>query len=91
MDDLRKIHAKEEIKKRKRSLSNEDWQEYKRKHKISKEAGYRLLRITKRIDKAIEDQDKISVEGEDKFLEQAYFSSYIKERNQVLCCLPSSL
>ena len=91
MDDWWRIHAKEEIKKWKRSLSNEDWQEYKRKHKISKEAGHRILRITKRIDKAIEDQDKISVEGEEKFLEQAYFSSYIKERNQVLCCLPSSL
>ena len=91
MDDLERIHAKEEIKKWARSLSNEDWQEYKKRHKLRKEAGYRIQKIAKRIDKAIEDQNKISVEGERKFLELAYYPPYIQKKEHVLNCLPSSL
>ena len=36
MDDLEKVHAKEEIKKWKRSLSEKDWQEYKKKAKLGR-------------------------------------------------------
>ena len=67
MDHLERIHDKEEIKKWAKSLSNEDWQKYKERHRLSKKAGYRVEKITKRIDKAIEDQDKTTVEGELKF------------------------
>ena len=55
MDNLEKIHAKEEIKKWKRSLSEKDWQEYKKKVRLRKETEHRIQRITKRIDKAIKD------------------------------------
>ena len=50
MDDLEVIHAKEELKKWSRSLSKEDFQEFKNKHELCKKAGYRVEKITKRID-----------------------------------------
>ena len=91
MDDLERIHAKEKIKKWKRSLSKEDWQEYKKKVNSSKEVEYEILNITKRIDKAIEDKNKVSVEEERKSLQQTYFNSYVLKKNKVLDCLPPSL
>ena len=80
MDDLERIDAKEEIKKWKRNLTTEQLEEYKKKHRIFKKAGYRIEKITKRIDNAIEDKNKVSVEGERKFLYQAYFNSYIPKK-----------
>ena len=69
MDDLEKVHAKEEIKKWKRSLSEKDWQEYKKKVRLRKETEHRIQRITKRIDKAINNKNRISVEEEKEKLE----------------------
>ena len=91
MDNLEKIHAKEEIKKWKRSLSEKDWQEYKKKVRLRKETEHKIQRITKRIDKAIKDKNRISVEEEKEKLEQAFLRSYIPERIDVSHCLPSSL
>ena len=89
MEDLERIHAKEEIKKWKRSLTTKQLEEYKKKHKLSKEVGHRIQRITKRIDKAIEDQNKVSVEGERKFLQQAYFVAYVQRGKEVEHWLPT--
>ena len=83
MDDLERIHAKDKIRKWKRSLTTEQLEEYKKKHKLRKEAGYRIQKIAKRIEKGIEDKNKNSVKGEKNFLEQAYFNSYVPKSKKV--------
>ena len=88
MDDLERIHQKDELKKWIRSLSHEDWQEYKRKHRSRKEVQYRIEKIIKRVYKAIEDKNKVSVKGERKFLQRAYFT-YLEKAKAICDWLPS--
>ena len=89
MDDLERIHQKDELKKWIRSLSHEDLQEYKRKYKSRKEVQYRIEKTLKRIDKAIEDKNYVSVEEEKEFLEQI-FHTYDKKATAIFDWLPSS-
>ena len=87
MDDLEIIQAKERIFEWRKTLSEEKLGEYKRKHKLRKEAGKAVEEVVEIVDAAINDQDKASVEENLCHLTEVYYL-YCQRKNEVEECMP---
>ena len=91
MDDWKRTKAKGRIRAWKKTLSKENLEEYKRRHRLRKEAGIAVEAAVEIVDTAINDQDKALVVEKRNHLLKVYRDYYKDKDDQVKELLPSPL